>query len=333
MGIGRRLRRISDSVLDKSVVFDFDRTGFERHAREFSETELENNLSEQWVAITGCTSGLGLAAARALSERRANLLLLCRDTSKAARLAEDFKYPSQVRIERIDVADFDSIDALAERVNGLKINTLIHNAGVLLSEHQLSNDGLERTLATNLIGPFRLTYHLLTRFAQRPRIVFVSSGGMYTQKLDLEVLERGPVPFDGAVAYAQTKRAQVMIADAFAARLGDAASVVSMHPGWADTPGVEASLPRFYRATKKILRSPEQGADTMVWLAARKFMPTTGEFYFDRAIATRHMSSRTHSPELVTPLWKNACRWSEVGEEAMEEACASLRAASPSPSG
>lgn len=325
MGLGRRLRKISDSVLDKSVVFDFDRTGFERHSRDFSECDLESNLGEQQIAITGGTSGLGLATARLLSERRANLLLLCRDTVKAERLVETFACPERVRIEEVDLAEFESIDGVAERLRSVRIDSLIHNAGVLLSEHRISPDGIEQTLAANLVGPFRLTYHLMGCLRGHARIIFVGSGGMYTQRLDLRVLGEGPVPFDGAVAYAQTKRAQVMVCDALARRLGDAASVVSMHPGWADTPGVESSMPRFYKATKKILRTPEQGADTIVWLAARKTPPPTGEFYFDRAVAPRHISKRTKTPELEKPLWEMMCRLSEVDSAAMDEACAAFR--------
>ncbi len=325
MGIAQRLRKISDSVLDRSVVFDFDRTGFERHARDFSESDLQCNLSEQTVVITGGSSGLGLATARALCARRAQLILLCRDTVKAEQLLSSFDHPERVRIEQVDIADFESIDNLARRLGDVRIDTLIHNAGVLLSEHQLSPDGLEKTLATNLVGPFRLTYHLLTRLRTGARVIFVGSGGMYTQKLELDVLKQGPVPFDGAVAYAQTKRALVMVADELAARLGPAAVVTSMHPGWADTPGVESSMPRFYKATKKILRTPEQGADTIVWLAASKKPPTSGEFYFDRAPAVRHMSKRTETPKLSEPLWDMVCELSEVGRAQMHDACARFR--------
>ena len=75
--------------------------------------------------------------------------------------------------------------------------------------------------------------------------------------------------YDGVVAYAETKRAQVVLAELWAEELREIPVVVNaMHPGWADTPAVRSSLPRFHRITQSILRTPAEGADTVVWLAA-----------------------------------------------------------------
>jgi dehydrogenase/reductase SDR family protein 12 len=105
---------------------------------------------------------------------------------------------------------------------------------------------------------------------------------MYTQKLDVAALFAPPPPaarFDGVAAYARCKRAQVVLAR----RLGHHA----MHPGWADSPGVASSLPRFHRLTRSVLRTPDEGADTIVWLAATR--PSTPAFWFDRAVAPEHV--------------------------------------------
>jgi len=91
------------------------------------------------------------------------------------------------------------------------------------------------------------------------RIINVSSGGMYAQKLRVDDLQSQQDEFDGAAVYARSKRAEVILTELWSQRPRDHGIVVhSMHPGWADTPGVKSSLPRFYRLTKPLLRSPAQ---------------------------------------------------------------------------
>ena len=99
-------------------------------------------------------------------------------------------------------------------------------------------------------------------------IVTVSSGGMYTQRFDLARLEISADGYRGATAYARAKRAQVVLAHEWARRWGpDGVASYAMHPGWVDTPGLATGLPRFARLGP-LLRTPDQGADTVVWLAA-----------------------------------------------------------------
>jgi len=107
---------------------------------------------------------------------------------------------------------------------------------------------------------------------------------MYTQRLDVDALATPPLPFNGARAYANAKRAQVVLNELWSTHEG-ASSVVfhAMHPGWADTPGVRESLPRFHALMGPLLRTPSQGADTMVWLASdARALETNGQFWLDR---------------------------------------------------
>ena len=100
-------------------------------------------------------------------------------------------------------------------------------------------------------------------------MIQVSSGGMYTQRFDLATLEMGPDDYDGTVAYARAKRAQLVLMHEWVRRTdGSGVAFHAMHPGWADTPGVRDALPGFARVMGPFLRTPEQGADTIVWLAA-----------------------------------------------------------------
>ena len=111
--------------------------------------------------------------------------------------------------------------------------------------------------------------------------------------------------------YARTKRAQVILTELWAKRLAGTGVVVhAMHPGWADTPGVASSLPRFHRLTGPLLRSPEQGADTIVWLgAAAEPGESSGGFWHDRRRRPTHRVPWTReTPEDRERLWRECER-------------------------
>ena len=137
----------------------------------------------------------------------------------------------------------------------------------------------------------------------------VSSGGMYTGRIRVDDLQTERLEFDGAAVYARTKRAQVILTEMLGERLvGTGVVVHAMHPGWADTPGVQTSLPRFHTVTGPFLRSAEQGADTIVWLgAADEPARSTGGFWHDRRVRPTHRMPSTHeTPEDRRALW-DAC--------------------------
>jgi len=92
---------------------------------------------------------------------------------------------------------------------------------------------------------------------------------MYTQRLDPAALQMTPRGYRGVTAYARAKRAQVALSREWARRLaGTGITFHAMHPGWVDTPGIAAALPGFHRVMWPLLRTPGEGADTIVWLAA-----------------------------------------------------------------
>jgi NAD(P)-dependent dehydrogenase (short-subunit alcohol dehydrogenase family) len=185
---------------------------------------------------------------------------------------------------------------LAERLleNETQIDILINNAGVLLAEREVTPEGIEKTLATDLAGHFLLTNLLIPRLiASAPsRIVNVTSGGMYSQRIRLDDLQFEHREYKGSVAYANAKRGQVILTGMWAARLQHTdVTVHAMHPGWARTAGVQRSLPTFNKLMGPFLRTPAQGADTMVWLAADPLPAlSSGELWFDREIAPKHLA-------------------------------------------
>jgi NAD(P)-dependent dehydrogenase (short-subunit alcohol dehydrogenase family) len=198
------------------------------------------------------------------------------------------------------------VRALAGRIDA-PIHILVNNAGVLLPERSETDEGIESTLATNLLGHFLLTNLLVDKLARPARIINVSSGGMYSQRVHVDDLQMKQGRYDGAVAYARTKRGQVILTELWAQLLESRGVVVhSMHPGWADTPGVSKSLPLFHKLTKPLLRTPAEGADTILWLAAsEEGEGSSGQFWHDRRPRSTHRLRGTRETEAERrTLWR-----------------------------
>jgi NAD(P)-dependent dehydrogenase (short-subunit alcohol dehydrogenase family) len=309
-----------DRLLDKTIALSFDRTGYLRHARGYDPDDLDVDLAGRQIAVTGANSGLGYATTAALAARGATVWMLCRDARRGADARDRLltAHPgADLRLHAVDVSDWESVDACGDDLPTDRLDVLVHNAGALVDARVVLPNGLERTLATNLVGPYRLTHRLLGRLeaAPAPRVVHVSSGGMYGVKLDLAALEGTRGSFDGVKAYAYTKRGQVVLTEQLAERWADRGIAVhAMHPGWADTPGVKGSIPTFHALTQAILRTPEQGADTTVWLAAVADIPgPSGTFWFDRAPADPHLSRLTRvADDVRARFWDQLQDWAGV---------------------
>jgi dehydrogenase/reductase SDR family protein 12 len=290
------INSLLDTVLDRTVVAGYTSVGYRIRSGMWGPAELPS-LDGKAVLVTGATSGLGLAAAEGFARLGASAWLLARSEERGERARLQIVERSgnrDVRVGLCDLSDLQAVRKFAERFSGevSRLDVLVNNAGALLGKRTLSVDGIELTFATNVLGPFLLT-NLLTPLLKNSapaRIVNVSSGGMYMQRIHVEDLQSTHGEFDGATAYARTKRAQVILTEQWAQRLeGSGVVVHAMHPGWADTPGLESSLPHFYGATKWLLRTPQQGADTIVWLgAAPEPARCSGGFWHDRRERPTH---------------------------------------------
>jgi NAD(P)-dependent dehydrogenase (short-subunit alcohol dehydrogenase family) len=150
----------------------------------------------------------------------------------------------------------------------------------------------------------------------------MASGGLYAAGLTVDHLEMGD-DYRGAEQYARAKRAQVTLNELWTERLAGSGVVFhAVHPGWADTPGVEEALPTFRRIVGPFLRTPEQGADTMVWLAADDGVPlqTTGRFWLDRRSRPIHRLPTTRwsdTPEKRAALWEWCVERSGIDPDAL----------------
>jgi NAD(P)-dependent dehydrogenase (short-subunit alcohol dehydrogenase family) len=329
------LNGVSDWLLDRTILFSFDRSGFRRHARGFRKSDLEVDLTGRVCLVTGANSGIGREAATALADRGAEVWLLCRDRRRgeeARRAIRKRTGNRRVHLAVVDVSHLGAIRAFAAAFAPARVDVLIHNAGVLPAAREQSPEGLESTLATNVIGPFLLTHLLRERLAAAAgaRVIFVSSGGMYAQKLSLEDLQWTRRPFDGVTAYAQTKRMQVILTELLARRWERAGIAVhAMHPGWADTPSVRTSIPRFWKWMRTRLRTPAQGADTLLWLAVAPALPS-GQFWFDRTAQSTHLLPFTaEEPRERDRLWRTCVRLAGLTKSSGERragAAVSIRA-------
>jgi dehydrogenase/reductase SDR family member 12 len=310
---------LMDAIMDRTVVAGFSNVGYRLRSRAWKASDLAS-MHDRVVLVTGANSGLGFAAAEGFARLGATVWLAVRDAQRgqdAKARIEESSGPGSVHVGICDLSRLESVREFAQQfaAEAGRLDVLVNNAGVLSEQRELSADGIEMTLATNVIGPFLLTGLLvgLLESSAPSRVINVSSGGMYTQKLAADDLQFERGTFDGTTAYARTKRAQVVLTELWAQRLAPAGVVVhSMHPGWADTPGLRASLPRFYRATQFLLRTPDEGADTIVWLgAAPEPAQRTGGFWHDRRERSTHMVPRsTESPAERDELWEQCMKLS-----------------------
>jgi NAD(P)-dependent dehydrogenase (short-subunit alcohol dehydrogenase family) len=276
------------------------------------------------VAVTGATSGLGMAAAAGFARLGATVWLVVRNAERGeftrVRLVQE-SGSDAFHVGLCDLSDLGSVRRFADELvnRGGRLDVLVNNAGMLAAERRYSPDGIELTLATNVVGPYLLTGLLAPSMQQSApaRVITVASGGMYTARLDLDSLLGASEPFRGAAAYAQTKRIEVILNEMWAQRhRGTDITFHAMHPGWVDTPGLREALPSFYRMMRRALRNPSQGADTIVWLgSAAAPGQLSGAFWFDRARRPTHLLPRTRETAAERErLWAEIGRLSQIDE-------------------
>ena len=305
------------SLLDTAIVPGFSRIGFLARSRINHWDQVSSyDLSGKVVVITGPTSGLGKECVRILAPTGAQLVLVARNKEKCEDVISSVRNictgPEPVCVVA-EMGDLPSVGRAAREIatRFAQVFAIVHNAGALLNSREVSPQGIEQTVASHVLGPHLLTTVLLPNLiATQGRVVTVSSGGMYSAELPnidgKRTLEMRPDIYNGSKQYAIAKRAQVTLNEIWAAK-ERSVHFDSMHPGWADTPGVQDSIPAFRRITKPILRSAQQGADTIAWLAAVQPIPgPSGAFWSDREVRSIHklpMTRRSDTAQARTNLW------------------------------
>lgn len=279
----------------------FTRLGYTRGKRYWHPVSAY--VGDKHMVVTGASGGLGYATAMELARRGARLTLVMRNAKKADKVVADIVAETgnkNLSVELADLSLIGDVDKLVTRLlkRGDTIDVLVNNAGALFNPRQETAEGIENSLALLLLSPYRLTEGLrpLLEKSETPRVINVVSGGMYSEPLQVSKLgaDEGD-DYSGATAYARCKRALMVQTEFWAEQWADSGIAVNaMHPGWADTPGVEDSLPEFHKLTRKVLRTPEEGADTIIWLAvATEAQRVSGKLFLDREPRTTHLLAKT----------------------------------------
>ena len=272
--------------------------------------------------VTGATSGIGKAAATALAGLGATVVLVGRDRGRTEAAAAEIRSESAPppRAEIADLASMEQVRGLAERLAGLeRIDVLINNAGLVLRERRITPDGCEHVFALNHLAPFLLTALLLERLkASAPaRIVTTAS----------DAHEGCHIPFDDLGAdrsygafrrYGESKLANILFTRELARRLeGSGVTANCLHPGLVAT-GFNHNTGLIRSLAMTVLgvlsRSPERGAETLVWLAASPGVANvSGGYFFD--LRQKAPSAAAQDGEASRRLW-----------EISEKQCAMARA-------
>lgn len=287
-----------------------------------------SDRGERTAVVTGASSGIGLAAARELACRGWHVIALGRspERSREALAAIKAKAPqAQVEMFQADLSILTEARSVAERIAALapRIDLLVNNAGGVPAARRETSEGFEHTFAANHLGPFVLTRALLPQLKAAgagAQVINISSSAhsfVPDMKWDDLQLEHGK--FDVSSAYAQSKLANILFTRALSKRLADdGISVNAVHPGLVqsnfDTHG-NWMIKLIYKMSKltRLSLSPEQGADTILWLTEQQ-QPGSGHYFVKRKIAATTPAAQ--SSEGAERLWELS---SQLADQALEK--------------
>ncbi|XP_076000753.1 dehydrogenase/reductase SDR family member 12 [Genypterus blacodes] len=285
-------------------IHEYTRTGYEEASKHFVAKDLDVSVVGRTFMVTGANSGIGKATAMAIAKKGGMVHMVCRNKDKAEDARTEIVRESgntEVYIHIVDMSETQKVWEFAEafKKQHPSLNVLINNAGCMVHKREVNAEGLEKNFATNTMGVYILTQSLipLLQNSRDPRVIAVSSGGMLVQKLRDGDVQSKKGYFDGTMIYAQNKRQQVVLTEQWA-KANPLIHFSVMHPGWVNTPAVSTSLPQFHQMMGERLRTVEQGADTVLWLAMSRVAVRTpsGQFFQDREPVPAHLPlAWTHS--------------------------------------
>jgi retinol dehydrogenase 14 len=284
-----------------------ERPEWEKHA---------GGMSEKVCLITGATSGIGKATAMGLANMGASVVLVSRDRGKGEAVMAEIKEKSgnaSVDLLLADVSSQEEIRRLAEEFKEAypRLDVLINNAGVFSSKRITTADGIEMTFAVNHLAYFLLTNLLLDvlKASAPSRIVNVSSGDHSNGTIDFDDLQ-GEKGYKGPKAYSQSKLANVLFTYELARRLeGTGVTANCLHPGGRMPvrtnfgSGVSGVFGLMVRALRPLMISPEQGAETSIYLASSPEVEGVSGKYFVKKTEARS-SDESYDEKIARRLWQ-----------------------------
>jgi len=268
------------------------------------------------VLITGATNGIGLAAAEALAARGARLAVVARSASKGrdavARITAAGGSGVEVDVLEADLSSLASVRRLAAEVldRYARLDVLVNNAGAMFATRQLTEDGIEATWAVNHLAPFLLTTLLLDRLkASAPaRIVTTASDAHKGARIPFDDLgAQRSYRARGFGRYGESKLANILFTTELARRLtGTGVTATCFHPGLVAS-GFNRNNGRLLGVAMTMLRpfsrTPEKGADTLVWLVeSSEVAGQSGGYYVDRRQVDPSAAAR--DMEVAGRLWQ-----------------------------
>ncbi|XP_038075038.1 dehydrogenase/reductase SDR family member 12-like [Patiria miniata] len=286
------------------------RVGFAEASKSFDPAALDVDLTGKAYMVTGANTGIGKSITLELAKRggRVHMLTLNEDQATRTEIVTS-SGNENVHLHVLDLSQPRRVHDFARKFaeTWKTLDVLVNCAACVLPERRLTEDGYETNYAMNTMGVYILSTTLIPLLRTTPgsRVIIVSTQGMFTEKLRLESLDdlrqERLEPFDGHKVYAQSKRQQLIMLTTWA-RTHPAIHFAAMHPGIVDTPLLQAYLPpHLYEQAKKKdrLRTPGEGADTVLWLAIAEgaVQEASGQFYLDRKSIPYHKYELTRSTE------------------------------------
>ncbi|MEJ0006734.1 MAG: SDR family oxidoreductase [Steroidobacteraceae bacterium] len=272
-------------------------------------------MTDKVCVITGGTDGIGKASAAALAAAGERLLIHGRDPEKGARVVAELKAQSGNPAIEFLAADFGSLAEVRRLAAAIKertrrVDVLINNAGGIFAKRTLSTDGYELTFAVNHLAPFLLTHLLLdsVKTAAPSRIVTTSSIAHKGAKLVLDDLQASR-RYSPMGAYGTSKLANILFTRALAKRLqGTGVTATCLHPGFVRTSFGRAFdqspwIKHIFGFVSHFARSPEKGAETVVYLATSPQVEgASGGYYFDCELKPPSLAAQ--DDRLAEQLWQ-----------------------------
>jgi NAD(P)-dependent dehydrogenase (short-subunit alcohol dehydrogenase family) len=276
---------------------------------------MEQDLIDKVFLVTGATEGIGKAAARAFARRGATIVLVGRNPAKTAQVqAEIAAKVGTGPVETIvgDLSLLAEVRRVAAefRARHDRLDVLVNNAGAVFDERQLTAEGIERTFALNHLNYFLLTHEVRPLLEKTPgaRVVSTSSGAHRMGNFDFDDLVKREKAYGGFQVYGDSKLANILFTRELARRLQPAGVLANcFHPGMVDTGfGLNGRGLTYWMVKTSywlIARTPEKGAETLVWLATSPAAAdkTGGYFYNCRPARVRREGK---DDALAARLWE-----------------------------